>query len=304
MKAYNGGPSSFHRIARGSGLIPNLSVCLLGGIQPDAIRKVSADTVDDGLLQRMLFVVLRSATVDQDKPRDPVVANYFKLVDKLHGLLPPQQETITENKFEDTVLRFDPGAQDIRNRLAQKHVDLMVSEIINKKLATHVGKYDGVFARLCVLWHCIENVDQSVLPTIVTEDTARRVAAFLHEFIFKHAVAFYVGVLGLADDHERLKNVAGFILARRLSEISNRDVRRGDRTMRKLTDFDTLKIFEQLEALGWVQRKLPKKPPAKIRWIVNPQVHIQFADRAKREANRRADAREAVADLFAARSRA
>jgi hypothetical protein len=104
----------------------------------------------------------------------------------------------------------------------------------------------------------------------------------------------------LADNHDRLANVAGFILARGLDRITNRDVQRGDRSMRKLTDWDTLKLFEQLEALGWVERRLPKKPQEKIQWIVNPQVHIQFADRAKGEADRRAAARKAVADVFAA----
>lgn len=291
MKAYNGGLATYHRIARGSGLIPNLSVTMLGGIQPDAIRKVAADAIDDGLLQRMLFIVLRPAKVDQDKPRDPVVDNYNRLVDKLHRLLPPQ-----EFGDDDMPLRFDRGAQAIRTQLAAKHIELMGSEFVNKKLATHVGKYDGVFARLCVLWHCIENVDQRTLPIEVTEDTARRVATFLHEFIFKHAVAFYVGVLGLADEHDRLRNVAGFILARKLDKITNRDIARGDRSMRRLTDWDTLKIFEQLEALGWVERRQKR---VQVQRIVNPMVHVRFADRAQREAERRAEAREAVAKIFA-----
>jgi hypothetical protein len=296
-KAYNGGESTYHRIGRGSGLIPNLSVSLLGGIQPDAIRRVAADGVDDGLMQRMLVLVLRAAKVDQDKPRAAIVGTYDRLVASLHRLLQPGFNEGDENRPEDITLRFDQGAQVIRNQLAQRHIDLMASEIVNKKLATHVGKYDGVFARLCVVWHCIENVNQGILPPTVTKDTARRVAAFLHDFIFKHAVAFYVGVLGLADDHERLQNVASFILAHKLDKISNRDVQRGDRSMRKLTDFDTVKIFEQLESLGWVDRRLPKRPPEKLQWVVNPQVHIQFADRAKREADRRAAAREAMAEI-------
>jgi hypothetical protein len=174
---------------------------------------------------------------------------------------------------------------------------MMTSEVINKKLATHVGKYDGVFARLCVPWHCIENVDAAILPEYVTEDTARRVATFLHDFIFKHAVAFYVGVLGLSDDHDRLRNVAGYILAHGLKEVTNRDVQRGDRSMRKLTDFDTLKIFEQLEALGWLERE-HKKPPRKTVWNVNGLVHVLFKARAEREEKRRSEAREAVHDIF------
>jgi hypothetical protein len=46
------------------------------------------------------------------------------------------------------------------------------------------------------------------LPEIVTEASARRVADFLHGFLRPHAVAFYVGVLGLSSDHDRLANVA------------------------------------------------------------------------------------------------
>jgi hypothetical protein len=300
MKAYNGGAYSYHRIARGSANIANLSVSLLGGIQPDAIRKVAGDTIDDGLLQRMLFIVLHAAKVDQDKPRDQVSKEYNQLVDKLYGLQPPQQQGFNENESEETVLRFDPAAQAIRNELAQKHIDLMAIEALNKKLATHVGKYDGVFARLCVLWHCIENVDRPTLPAIVTEATARRVADFLHGFIFRHAVAFYIDILGLADDHERLRNVAGFILARELTLISNRDIQRGDRSMRRLTDFDTQKIFEQLEALGWLQRE-QKALSKKIVWHVNPLVHLQFKDRAKQETRRRTKARKTIADVFTKR---
>lgn len=291
LKAYNGGEYSYNRVARGSAIIPNLSVCLLGGIQPDAIRKVAADGIDDGLLQRNLFIVLRPSTVDQDKPRDEVVEEYGILVSNLHMLA---------NDDEVPVLRFDRGAQAIRNQLAEKHVALLGSETVNKKLATHVQKYDGVFARLCVLWHCIEHNEQTKLPTIVTEETARRVAAFLHGFLFKHAVTFYAGILGLSDDHDRLSNVAGYILAHGLEKITNRDVQRGDRTMRKLTDFDTLKIFEQLEALGWLRRE--RRPRGKVVWNVNKQAHVLFKTRAEREAKRRADARAAIHDALTVRN--
>ena len=46
----------------------------------------------------------------------------------------------------------------------------MLIERINKKLASHIGKYDGLFARLCVLWHCIDGGGQEI-----AEATARRV---------------------------------------------------------------------------------------------------------------------------------
>jgi hypothetical protein len=47
-------------------LIPNLDIDVLGGIQPDALRKVLEDTVDDGLIQRLHPLVLRTATESMD----------------------------------------------------------------------------------------------------------------------------------------------------------------------------------------------------------------------------------------------
>lgn len=60
------------------------------------------------------------------------------------------------------------------------------------------------------------------------------VADFLHGFLFPHAMAFYANVLGLSNDHDRLSNVADYILAHKLEKITVRDVARGDRSMRGL----------------------------------------------------------------------
>ena len=48
LQAFNGGPYIVDRISRKSGLIPNLSVSLLGGIQPEPLRRIADEAVDDG----------------------------------------------------------------------------------------------------------------------------------------------------------------------------------------------------------------------------------------------------------------
>jgi hypothetical protein len=121
----------------------------------------------------------------------------------------------------------------------------------------------------------------------VTGDTAERVAKFMRQFLLPHATAFYSGVLKLADDHDRLAAIAGYILARQSTRITNRDIQRGDRTMRKLTRHDTDSAFEQLEALGWVMRTAAPRLTDPPHWIVNPAVHQRFAARAKQERERR-----------------
>ena len=64
--------------------------------------------------------------------------------------------------------------------------------------------------------------------------------------------------------------------------------------MRRLTRRETDGVFEQLEALGWVT---PTQGPRQgVHWIVNPEVHVRFAERAAKEAAQRRATRELIAN--------
>jgi DNA polymerase I-like protein with 3'-5' exonuclease and polymerase domains len=285
LQSFHGGPYAINRIARGSAMIENLSVSLLGGIQPDPIRRIADDTIDDGLLQRLIPIVLRRGWAGKDVPISEGAQRYDALVEWLH-----------ERKHPGALLRFDDAALKIRQELEQKHLDLMACEVINRKLAAHIGKYDGLFARLCVLWHCIEGVE----GLIITEHTARRVANFMHRFLLPHATAFYAGMLELSDNHDRLTKVAGYILAKRLQRVTNRDVQHGNNAMRGLERREIENIFDQLEALGWLFRTPGLCWSAPPQWLVNPEVHRRFAERASREAVQREQNREMIREIFGA----
>lgn len=291
LQSFNGGPYALNRIGRGSGCIDNLSVSMLGGIQPDPLRKIAAESVDDGLLQRLFPIVLGPATLGKDQPMPDVVKTYGHLVEALTQIRP-----VIVGLTEEP-LRFSAEAQAIRREMEQRHLQLMSAECFNKKLAAHIGKLDGLFARLCVLWHCVENASARNLPPVIHEGVASRVASFLYDFLLRHSVAFYAGIMGLADDHERITAVAGYILAHKLETVTNRDVQRGDRTMRGLEHPEIRRIFEQLDALGWLTQKPGKRPTDPSHWRVNPAVHKLFADRAATEERRRREAREMIAEL-------
>ena len=301
LRSYNGGEYSLSRIIRGSKLIPNLSVSLLGGIQPEPIRKLANDSHDDGLLQRICPIVLKQPKLGKDEPRPDVAGRYALLINNLLELQHP-------GIIEHQKLTFDDGAQNIRNKLESRHLDLQSSEIISRKLGSHLGKYDGLFPRLCIVFHCIEFV-QSVLsehrskhilhpPCVINENTAQRVADFMHLFLLPHAVTFYGGVLGLSNDHDAMTDIAGFILAKKLTAITNRDVQRGSRTMRSLRDIDIKLIFEQLEALGWLKRVDTGRHGAQPHWAVNPSVHTKFARKAAEEHLRRGTAKKMLAQIL------
>ncbi|WP_369598522.1 DUF3987 domain-containing protein [Sinorhizobium meliloti] len=194
----------------------------------------------------------------------------------------------------ETSLKFDSAAQDLRHELSERHHEMQASwEILNKKLAAHIGKYDGLFARLCVVFHCIESTSPRP-ASVIPFDTARRVADFLHEFLFPHALAFYQNVLGLSDRHDAVLATAGWILTHRPEKITVRDVRRGDRTMRDLDDDQAAEVLRKLDAMSWLD-PLPQVRKDSVSYTVVPAVYEEFEFRAAKEKERRERVRELIA---------
>jgi hypothetical protein len=108
-------------------------------------------------------------------------------------------------------------------------------------------------------------------------------------------------VFGLADDHDRLAAVAGYILTHKVDVLTNRHVQRGDRTMRNLKKRDVEDVFHQLDALNWIEvlpRLRANEPP---RGKVNPEVHVLYSERARQEKERRR-AREEIAAALSPRT--
>jgi hypothetical protein len=285
LQAYNGGSYTFDRIKRGSGRIKHLSTCVLGGVTPEMIRKLATDTVDDGLIQRLNPIMLLPGGAGRDEEMSPVVEAYENLVERLHQMAPP---ALNDVMLED-------AARALREELERNHCELAAIEIVNRKLSAHIGKYDGMFARLCLLWHCIESPGTEPPPRINVA-CARRVEEFLSRFLFRHALAFYTSIYGLSDDHDRLTAVAGYILAHKVERLTNRVIQRGDTTMRGLKRHEIENIYHQLDALGWITEAPRRRLADPPWWNVNPEVHRRFQKRAKQEETRRLQIREKITE--------
>lgn len=281
LQAFHGGSYAVNRIQRGVTLIENLSISVLGGIQPDPMRRITDDTIDDGLLQRLFPIILRPGREGRDAPGTDAGHRFDDLVEDLY-----QRESPLEP------LRFDNAAQELRADLERQHLAWIAAcTVYNKKLSAHIGKYDGLFARLCLLWHRIEGGPGSIVDVA----TARRVADFMRRFLLPHAAAFYTDMVELSEEHERARKVAGYILAKGLMQVTNRVVQRACRTMRKLKRRDIDDVFDQLEAFGWITRVPGRRWSDPPTCYVVPAVHSRFADRAKREVVEREAIREKVA---------
>src|SRR5262245_43434356 len=67
LKAWDGGPYHVDRIGRGEIFIENLSVSIVGGIQPDRLAELK-DLTTDGLLQRFLPTIMTESNFTLDEP--------------------------------------------------------------------------------------------------------------------------------------------------------------------------------------------------------------------------------------------
>jgi hypothetical protein len=259
-------------------------------IQPEPIRALAGDTNDDGLIQRLVPVVLRPGKVGRDVLSDGTLREYETLIETLE-LLRPDGEPLT----------FDHNARAIREQLEGEHLELSCSlEGVSPKMAAHFGKHDGLFARLCVVWHCIEQGRGGGVPKVISGATAERVRAFMVQFIRPNAVAFYAGLLGMSAGHEQLRDLAAWIVANNISEVRARDVQRSGQAFRHVTAEEVRLICEKLEAFGWGCWGDPGEKSNRRPFIINPLVHKRFAERGEAEVARRAKARELIRETTGA----
>lgn len=290
LRAFGGGSYAVNRVSRKPFLIENLSISILGGIQPDAIRRIMSDATDDGLIQRFFPVVLRPAKLECDDLPNDAIHEYDALVERIHVTKPPS------NFFGPTDLTFDDEAQALRMELMVKHHSMVQSmETVNRKMSSHLGKYDGMFPRLCVLFHAIENVNMDQMPDVITIGTAKRAARFLHEYIMRHSMAFYFTMLGVSDDQDIIEDVAGYILTHKVDTVTMRTFQRGSTRMRKLTRQQVEPICHQLEAMGWID-ELDSRGKTLL-GKVNPRVHEKFKAKAATEKARREGVRKAIKSI-------
>jgi hypothetical protein len=301
LRLYNGGRHTVDRIGRGSFAIPNWSACVLGGIQPDPIRRIARDADDDGLLQRFCYCVPGRQEAGEDrKPAQDAIGRYAALFPALTTLLPPK----------GSVAVLDEGAHVHRLEVERVAKAMALMPDTSMRLKAALGKWPGLFARLVLIFHLIEFADCTkgapcVPPVLVVpEQTARRVAAYMRDVLLPHllraeAVMFATTQTG----HARW--VAGMILASGEARVTSRDVMRAYNALRAPEQKrDLLDVMVSLEMVGWVQAE-PQRNPARptTSWEVNPAVHRIFAARAQQERERRRDAQREMLEAMAAAKR-
>lgn len=315
LRLYNGGRYVVDRVGRGSFAVPSWSACVLGGIQPGPIHRIAQDAADDGLLQRFIYCVASRQEQGRDQAPDrAAIDRYEQLVETLARLVPQQTASSMLPGSVDTGGPVALVLADTAHRHREEINDLArcIATLpdTSARLKAALGKWPGLFARLALLFHLIQAVDDQrgdganlVPDRTIAEPIAAQVAALMRDVLLPHLLRAEALMFATAQtSHARW--IAGFILSRELERLPLRDIIQAYHPLRAPEQRrELLDVMESLVAMGWLmpepQANTARPPSA---WLVNRAIHTKFAARAAAERDARAAAQHEMGEKLRRRS--
>ena len=287
LKFKDGADILVDRMGQDSIYVPVGAVSVLGGMQPDKIQPLKAALSADGMLQRFLPIILKRPDAGEDVAPDREIADMVRqvaqcLVDSGPG-----------KRFRFTI----EGDKERRQLEAFVKREMALPKA-SASFAQWLEKLPNEFGRLALVFHFVEwyarpaaclGIDDGP-PELVSGETARRARRFLEAFAHPHAAVFYNYVLGASQIEDHARWVAGFIVARGMAAITERDVYKNYSAFKgQDTRGDLTNTMRDLELNDWLRpTKFAGGRPT--HWTVNPVVHATFAERAWIERERRTKA--------------
>jgi hypothetical protein len=302
LRLFNGGRHTIDRVSRGHFACPNWSACILGGIQPGPIQRIARDAADDGMLQRFLYCVPTGQASGLDRaPNYDAIGQYEALFPALSTLLPGH----AIGHDHPDVVRLHAHAHQHRKALDELVTALKEMPDTTARMKAGLGKFPGIYARLCLIFHLIECTIERVQGligrplAIVTEATAKRAMLYLRDIVLPN-LGRAEAVMYLTAQTGHARWIAGFILSRGLTRIARRDITRAYGYLRAPECATELtSVMEGLASMGWAREEKPDNPArAPAAWSVNPKVHTLFVTRAELERKRRREAQAATAEII------
>lgn len=213
------GHFTYDRIGRGTIDIKNLTLSVIGGIQPSKINPLIRDSIrgvnDDGLVQRLQLTVWPNDIgswewVDR-APNEEARRSYIRAFNDLHTL---HFEMENENSH---CFRFTPEAQELYITWLNEIRKIAGADDTHPALESHLLKMPETIASLALLFEIVDGGRESV----GIEATTR--ALEWGDYLHSHAERLYSITInpGLANAHLILKRIDKLN-----NEFSARDIQR------------------------------------------------------------------------------
>jgi hypothetical protein len=279
LMSWNGNiPWTIDRATKAQVRIPNLCVSIIGGMQPDTLRRYVLDAgedLNDGLIQRFQLMVYLDKQdlqndpdgIDDDEDAD-ARRNYELMFQQLGSMnwldYGAQPGTTPFFRFgNDAQLIYAEWADILKEKIKMEE---------NPFVEQHLAKYSSLMPSLALVFHCMDLALRRVPPGPVTGDAAQRAADWC-EFLEEHARRVYAmsKPVSLAAADALASNIRQGKLPPR---FALRDIMRKNWRMLKQQN-DIMGACRQLSELNWLKQvtsQNKKGGPPKVEFLINPEI--------------------------------
>jgi hypothetical protein len=206
LEGWNG-DGSYTDVKIGRGITDAKSICisLLGGIQPDKLKRYLYQATqgnNDGLIQRLQLAVWPEEPegwqLIDTKPNKAEKQRAYGIVKALAELDFIQYGAIQSEYDERPYFRFDDAGQAIFNQWLTELQTIKIKHEENPLMVEHFGKFRSLMPSLALIFHCIDIADNKARGNVSSK--AARLAVDWCAYLESHARRIYA--MAESPEHE------------------------------------------------------------------------------------------------------
>lgn len=225
LEGWNGnGSYTDFKIGRGLTEAPQICISLLGGIQPDKLRRYLHQAQkgnNDGLMQRLQLAVWpdepESWKLIDTTPNKAARERVFKILSTL-AKMDFLENGANQGEFDKRpYYRFDDAAQRVFDVWLTELQTAKIKTEENPMMAEHLGKYRSLMPSLALIFHLIEVAHGKAIGAI--SEKSARLAVDWCAYLESHARRIYASAV--KPEHESAIALSKKILANKLPNPFN-----------------------------------------------------------------------------------
>lgn len=226
LECYDGKSFTIDRVKLNEPInIPNLSISVIGGIQPDRLQSMLVDGDDDGFLARLLMIwpdKRRFSIPKHGVPTAPIEEKLRQLAS-----LKLEESYVNESGRSESVPKVVPLSADAIETLGEWRQERQDFEDgLDGKLLSHQGKLYGAVLRLALILEFLNWELGDPEPKFVSKLSVVRAIALADDYFFPMARRVYQDA-GLSQVERDASRIAKAILRNSVEGFNARDLSRG-----------------------------------------------------------------------------
>lgn len=217
LEGWNGtGSYTDYKILRGLTDASNICISLLGGIQPDKLKRYLYQAMkgnNDGLMQRLQLAVwpdeLTSWQLIDTIPNKAEKQRAYDIIKALANMDFIQHGAVKGEYDERPYFHFNEAGQAIFNHWLTELQTIKIKQEENPLILEHLGKFRSLMPSLALIFHCIDIADNKTDGPISAK--AAKLAVDWCKYLESHARRIYA--MAESPEHEAAVRLAKKIKA-------------------------------------------------------------------------------------------